>query len=302
MNPKNIIASILKIIPLIFVLVWSIGSIFIKIALTYTDPFTFLLLRLILATSCMFLLALFTKAPWPNNWTSIKKIISAGLLLQFCYLAAFSYAVYYNVSPAIMTIILGLQPILTAVLSGFFLNDTITRYQWLGLALGLSGVIFVVVGDISIGNMTLLSFIFSAIALSSITVGSLIQKNNSHMNLLTSSTIQLGISIIPTVLLTTLFGTFKIPTDPLFLFSLTWVALVVSVGATCIYYSLLKSGHIISTTSLFYLVPPVTTVLCYVVFNEVLREYTILGLLLIVSGMFITNKREVNKLYQPSES
>ncbi len=279
-----------QLFPIVFVLLWSSGAIFIKLGLNYTDPYTFLLLRLILATLFMMIVSLITKVRWPTNKTIFAKIVLTGLLMQFCYLTSYFCAVSYGVSPSILAIILGLQPILTAALLSFNANRFIDKHVWLGLFLGLIGVILIVVKSISIHSMSMIGLMLGFICVTSITLGSLLQSSNSDVDLLASSAIQFGAGVLPTFVLALLFGNFTIPLNPVFLFSLGWMVFIVSVGATLLYYFLLKKDGAISVTNLFYLVPPVIVFLCHFVFGEALSSYLVFGTLLIVIGLVVTNK------------
>lgn len=280
-------------IPLSFVILWSVGSIFNKFGIAYTTPFAFLFYRLILAGTFLLVLAFITKSPWPKNWASWRRIIGTGLVLQFGYLSLFYYTLYNQVSPAIVTIILGLQPIFTVVLLEFILKNKISKNQWIGSILGLVGVFLVVFKDLTYGTMTSTGLFFAVASLFAMTIGSLMQKRTKDMNLITGTAIQLIISIIPAAVFNAYLGSFVLPLEPLFLVSLVWVALVVSVGAICIYYALLKNTEIVRTTNLFYLVPPLTALLCYFVFGEELHAYLVLSIVLIITGMLIAEKKSV---------
>jgi drug/metabolite transporter (DMT)-like permease len=285
-------ALIFRLMPMLLVLVWGFGAIFIKLGLQYADPFVFLWLRLLIATLVMFTLSLWLKAPWPTSKAMLKKIIYAGLFLQCFYLVTFIYTIYYKISPAIITIILGLQPILTAVIYGQMQKKSVSLSQWLGTVLGLIGIVFVVVKDLSFCSASRMGLFFAFACLVSNTWGSLLQKKNSDMNLLTGTTLQLAAGLIPVSLLTAFFSTFTIPLVPMFLVSLAWVSLIVSVGATCLYYTLLKHGHIVATTNLFYLVPVVTTTLCYFIFDETFSSMTLIGLAFIIAGIILVHRKK----------
>lgn len=72
------------------------------------------------------------------------------------------------------------------------------------------------------------------------------------------------------------------------------MVLVVSIGAICLYYKLLRDGGAVAVNSLFYLVPAVTAVLCYFIFGTAFNVYTSTGIVLIVLGVFITQKSKPN--------
>ena len=272
-----------------FVLLWSSGAIVIEFGLKYINPFFFVLLRMILATIFMLGVCIITKAPWPKNANVLTKIIFAGLLTQCSYVVSYFCALYYGVSPMVMTIILGLQPILTAFIYNIFFKNKISNYQVLGLGLGLLGVILIVVHDFSMQKMTMVGCILAVICLCSITIGSIIQKNNPEMDIRTGSTIQFAISIIPVFILNLVFGSFNVNVTPTFLASLGWMSIVVSVIATYLFYTLLKRNSTVSVSSLFYLVPGITAVLCYFIFHELISIQILVGILFVTFSVILTN-------------
>jgi drug/metabolite transporter (DMT)-like permease len=273
-----------------FILLWSSGAIIITLGLRYAHPLTFLLYRMVLATFFMLLISWLTKAPWPSNWNTLNKTILVGLLTQFGYTSTYFFALYHGVSATVMTIILGLQPILTAVIYSLILKKQIRYMQYFGLFLGLIGVILTVAHDLSTHAMTALGGFYALICVASITIGSVLQKNNTGMDLRTGGVIQFGVSVIPIFILNLFFGSFVMPLAPQFLFSLSWMVLIVSVSATCLYYKLLRDGNAVIVNSLFYLVPPITAVLCYFMFDQEFNRYMVAGIGLIVLGVFITQK------------
>lgn len=271
-----------------FVLLWSSGAIVIVLGLQYTNPFTFLFYRLSLSAFLMLIISLITRAPWPKDWHCLKKISLTGLFMQFGYVTTYFCALNYGISPTVMTIILGLQPILTAVIFSLILKHSIPIYQYLGLLLGLCGVVLTVAYDLNTQAMNFIGLIFAVLCVTSITIGSVIQKNNPLMDLRTGTCIQLTVSIIPVLILNVFFGSFHFPTASGFIIALGWMVLVISVGATCLYYKLLREGNAVSINSLFYLIPVVTAVLCYFIFGTAFHLYAILGIIFIVGGILTT--------------
>ena len=66
-----------------------------------------------------------------------------------------------------------------------------------------------------------------------------------------------------------------------FLFALAWLGLVLSVGAVFLLYVLIRRGAAAQVASLFYLVPPATAIIAYLMFDERLG-------LLALAGMVVT--------------
>ncbi len=276
---------------LFFVFLWSSGAPLIVIGLRYVNPFSFLLWRLIIAAIFMLGICLVVRAPWPKGTAAWRRTITIGLLIQFAYLASYFCALYHGVNPVLMAIVLALQPILTAIISNFVFRDKTSKHQYLGLGIGLLGVIFTVSHNLSTHAMTFIGAVFAITCVSSITVGSILQKKNTSVDLRTGTFIQFIAGLIPLFILNAFKGSWAFPIVFPVVFPLLWMGLVVSVGAVLLYFKLLRDGNAVKVNSLFYLVPGMTAILCYFFFGETLDRYMILGIILIVVGVLMAQKR-----------
>ena len=114
------------------------------------------------------------RAPWPS-WRQTGHIAIAGALFQFGYLGGVWEAIKLGMPAGLSSLIVGLQPILTAVLASL-VAEHVTRRQWLGLLLGITGVAMVLFEKISVDGLTRASIAFIIVGLFSITLGTLYQK------------------------------------------------------------------------------------------------------------------------------
>jgi len=74
-----------------------------------------------------------------------------------------------------------------------------------------------------------------------------------------------------------------------FVFALTWLCLVLSLGAISLLYLLIRRGAAAKVSSLFYMVPPVTAVMAYFLFDETLSPLALLGMAITVAGVAMVN-------------
>jgi drug/metabolite transporter (DMT)-like permease len=161
--------------PLLFVVLWSTGFIGAKLGLPHADPLTFLLIRYLLVVSLMTLLALAMRAPWPKDARQWFHIGVAGLLVHAIYLGGVFVSISKGLPAGVASLVVGIQPLLTAVGAGWLLNETVLKRQWLGLVLGFVGVAMVVSGKLGSGFG--LDALWPALAaLAGITAGTLYQK------------------------------------------------------------------------------------------------------------------------------
>lgn len=281
--------------PLLFVLLWSTGFLGAKFGLPYAEPLTFLSLRYVLVIALMVLIALLMRAPWPRDPQQILHIGVTGLLVQATYLGGVFVSIHQGLAVGIVALIVGLQPLLTAVGAGIWLGERVSRGQWLGLILGFTGVTVIVVektlaGDSAFSRIgwTLLP---AFLALLGITLGTLYQKRYcADFDLRTGSIIQFLPSLLLTFLLASTFETRQVIWSGEFLFALFWLVIVLSLGAISLLNLLIRSTTAVHVSSLFYLTPPTTALLAWILFEETLTGITLLGMAIVVTGVWLARR------------
>ncbi len=277
--------------PGLFVLLWGSGFIGAKYGLPYCEPFTFLLVRFLIVTVMLLMVVLITKAPWPRGWRQILHIAIAGLLIHATYLGGVFNSLYWGVPAGVSALIVSIQPLLTAVLAGPFLGEKLTLRQWAGFLLGIGGVALVVYRKLDFHGGDLTGLIYSIIALLGITGGTLFQKKYcSGMDLRTGTTIQYGATALAMLVIAPLTEQMVIHWTGEFVFALTWLTLVLSLGAVFLLFLLIRRGEAARVVSLFYLVPPVTALMAYLFFRERLGPLALVGMGVAAAGVALVHK------------
>ena len=249
-----------------FVIIWSTGFIIAKYGMPYAEPMTFLFMRFIGVLLLMLPLVWLLKAPWPSSSNTFH-IAIAGLLLQAGYLGGVWAAVRFGMSAGLTALIVGLQPILTALFASW-LRERVYPIQWLGLALGIAGVGLVVWQKLTLTGLDSWSLIFIVIALFSITAGTLYQKKFCpQFDLRTGSVIQFASSALLCLPFMFLFETREIVWHPELIGSLVWAILGLSIGAISLLFIMIRKGEATRVTSLMYLTPPTTAVMAWFSFG-----------------------------------
>ena len=75
----------------------------------------------------------------------------AGALMHGVYLGGVFWAVHQGLPAGLSALIVGLQPLITAVLAGFLLGEAILPRHWAGLAAGFAGVVIVLLPKLGTG-------------------------------------------------------------------------------------------------------------------------------------------------------
>ena len=276
--------------PLVFVLLWSTGFIGARLGLPHTEPLTFLLIRYIAVLACMTLVAVLTRAPWPASASAWFHIGVAGLLLHGVYLGGVFIAISKGLPAGVASLVVGVQPLLTAVGAGWLLQETVLKRQWVGLLLGLLGVGLVVFGKIGSGFG--MDALWPAVAaLIGITAGTLYQKRFcAPFDWRTGAIAQ----FLPTALLTFvgawLTETFRVDWTGELVFAMGWLVFVLSIGAISLLNWLIRHSDAVNVASLFYLVPPCTALVAWLLFDEAFTGMALAGMALTVWAVYLARK------------
>lgn len=283
-----------RLAPLLFVLLWSSGFIGAKLGLPYASPLTFLLARYVAVIALMTLVAVATKARWPRDGRQLLHIAVAGVLLHALYLGGVFTAIHRGLPAGITALVVGIQPLLTALGAGLLLHERVAPRQWAGLALGFAGVAMVVAHNTGAMPLAALGGMIAPAlaALLGITLGTLYQKRFCpHFDLRTGVVVQFVASAIVTAPLAIATEPLQIVWAPDFVFALGWLVLVLSIGAITLLNLLIRSGSAVNVARLFYLTPPTTALLAWWVFGEALTGLALLGMLVAVAGVWLARTR-----------
>jgi drug/metabolite transporter (DMT)-like permease len=291
--------------PGVFVALWSTGYIGAKYGLPYAPPFTFLLVRLMLATALLSSLALVLRTPWPRG-TDVRHAAISGLLLHAGYLGGLFVGINLGVPAGLSAIIVNLQPVLTSSLAARVLGERVTSRGWLGLGFGFLGVILAVGEKLlraSSLHISLWGVLACFVALVSSTVGTIYQKRHGGSTpLVTGTAVQYAASSVVFLVCALAFERIQIDWTPQFAFALSWFVLVISLGAILLLLWLIRQNSASRVSSLFYLVPPLTALEAYLLFGERLGIASLLGLVLCALGVaLVVSQTRTETSLSPSQ-
>lgn len=283
-------ATLTRFAPLLFVLLWATGFIGAKLGLPHAEPLTFLLIRYLLVLGLMLLVALATRAPWPNDARHWFHIGISGLLVHGVYLGGVYIAIGKGLPAGVASLVVGIQPLLTAVGAGWLLGEAVLARQWLGLVLGFAGVAMVVSGKLGAGFG--LEALWPALAaLAGITIGTLYQKRFCpRFDWRTGAIAQFLPTAVLTAVVAAFTESFRVTWTGEFIFAMTWLVLVLSIGAISLLNWLIRHGSAVNIASLFYLVPPCTALMAWGLFGEQLAGVALAGMALAVWGVYLARK------------
>ena len=269
----------------LFVLLWSSGAIFSKWGLAHASPFAFLLMRFAIAFMALLLIIPLMKFQMPRGASAVGYALATGVVLLGAYQIFYLLALDLKVTPGVIATVMGVQPILTAVI----MERRHSFSRSLGLLLGLAGLVLVVYQGIGLAGLSWAGMLYALLALASMTAGTLMQKRITHNPLGTLPLQYLAGLLVCAVFVP--FQPFHFEHSAGFVVPVLWMGLVVSVLATLLLYRMIARGNLVNVTSLFYLVPAVTAVMDYLIFGNKLAALSVLGMAMIIIGlMFVFRK------------
>jgi drug/metabolite transporter (DMT)-like permease len=271
-----------RLMPAVFIPVWSTGFIVARYGMPHAPPFAFLSLRYLLSMLCFLAWIALVRPAWPRDRAQWGHLAVTGVLMHGGYLGGVWAAVKAGMGAGTIALLVGLQPVLTAVwLSGQGDAHRVMPRQWAGLVLGFLGLVLVVWDKLGAGEVTRLNLSLAFLALLSITAGTLYQKRHVlPCDVRTANTVQLGAALLVTLPLLP-FEHEPIAMHPHFIGAMAWSVVGLTVGGSSLLYLLIQRGAATQVTSLMYLVPPCTALMAWALFDEALTPAMGVGMVLI---------------------
>lgn len=259
----------------VFVILWSTGFVGAKYGLPYADPFTFLALRLLIACGLLAIAAVVARSRITRGQAGRAAV--SGLLLHATYLGGVFWAIAHGTPAGVSAVVVSLQPVLVAALALPLLGERLVRRQWLGLVLGVTGVVLVVAPELG-AAVPVSGLISCVVALGGGTGGTLWQKRyGDGVPLLWGTCVQYAAATVVLALASWAVEEQRIEWTAKFVGALAWLVVVLSLGAILLLMLLLRRGTASSVSSLLYLVPPATALEAWLLFDERLHPLSVVG-------------------------
>ncbi|MBU9378452.1 DMT family transporter [Burkholderia multivorans] len=262
----------------LFVLLWSSGAIFAELGLRHASAFVFLAARFALASLVLLVLARL-RGRWLPPRGERRMTVLIGVLMMGGYSIFYLLALERGIAPGVLATILGVQPILTLA----FVERRWQPMRVAGLALALAGLALVVCRGVGDARLPMSGIACALLALGALTVGSLLQKRvraapADVLPLQNAIGLVLCAMVLP-------FRPIAFEVSWAFVVPLLWLGIVISVVAQLLFYRLMQRGDLVNVTSLFYLVPIVTTLMDAMWLGNRPAPLALVGMAAIVAGL-----------------
>ncbi|MDF1555626.1 MAG: EamA family transporter [Deferrisomatales bacterium] len=287
MSPRR--PGLADVAPWLFVLLWSTGFVGAKFGLPYAEPFTLLLIRMLLTLAVFLCLILWFKSPWPTLPQAGHQLV-VGALVHGAYLGGVFAAIKLALPAGVTSLLVGLQPVLTAVFGWLWLGDRLRLRQWIGLGLGVVGVALVLLSgrQLALFQIQPAALAFAGLALVGISLGTVYQKRfGAGVSLLTGTFCQYVATAILMAVLAFAFERRQVVWHPHLVGALLWLVFGLSLSAILLLMLMIRHGQTARVASYFYLVPPVTALETWLVFGEHLAPLGLVGMAAAATGVYL---------------
>jgi drug/metabolite transporter (DMT)-like permease len=281
---------ILRAAPWLFIVIWASGYVVAKAAAPHAEPLSFLLVRYAGVVMLMLALAFAAQARWPSPRDTIHLAV-AGIGIQAMYLGGVWVAVAQGMPAAVAALIVNLQPVLTAA-AGRFVGERVVARQWIGLVLGLLGVALVVSTKMNLQGMSAGVVALTVMSLLAMTGATLYQKRFiPAFDLRTGQAVQFTASFLVTLPFALAFEALRIEWNLASILAMAWSIVVLTGGGISLLFLMIRHGAATRVTSYMYLVPAVTALMAWLMFDERLSALAWLGMLVTIAGVALVVRR-----------
>jgi drug/metabolite transporter (DMT)-like permease len=282
--------------PVLFVLMWATGFVVARLSAPHADPLTFLAIRFPIAGLLFAAIALAIAAPWPGARQALHATV-AGAFLHGGYLGPVYWAVAHGMPAGVSALIVGLQPLMTAILAAWIVRERISLRHWLGLVVGILGVAMVVSPKLHLGltgGITPLTTAVNVFGALSISFGTVYQKRfATALNLASGGAWQYVGATLSVLVVALLMEDLRFDGSPQVWFALGWSVVVLSLGAITLLMLLIRLGDVGRVSGLIFLVPGVSALMAYGLFGETLSLLQIIGMAVCAGAVLIVTRKSV---------
>jgi drug/metabolite transporter (DMT)-like permease len=277
--------------PLLFVLLWSGGYSMAKLGLRHAEPMTFLALRYFCVVGVMAAAFMLVRPRLPARPISWLHLAVSGLLIQAMYFGLSYLAFADGLSAGGVALIVSLQPILVAIAAPWIVSETVSRYRWMGLLLGLAGAALVIASRQEISTASYIGVVFATAALISMSAASIYEKRfGVHQHPVTAGLVQFSVGLLVIAPIAWWRETMTIEFNAELWWSLAYLVIGNSIIAVTLLLYMIRAGEVSRVSALLFLVPPAASLLAWAILDEAMPPLAWLGMLVACAGVALSSQ------------
>ncbi|WP_432069175.1 DMT family transporter [Streptomyces sp. AA1529] len=275
-----------------FVVCWSSGFIGAKLGAGSAPAVTILMWRF-LPLALALLAATAARASWrgvPPRVLLRQALI--GTLSQSGYLLTVFWAIQLGVSSGTTALIDGVQPLVAGALAGPLLRQYVSRRQWLGLGLGLAGVVIVTTADAATAaEVAWWAYLIPFLGMLSLVAATFLEgRSRTDISPEVPLAVHCATSAVIFTALALAAGSATPPAEPAFWTAVAWLVVLSTFGGYGLYWLILRRSGVTKVNTLMFLMAPVTAVWGAIMFGEHFGVRTALGLAVCLAAVVVVHR------------
>lgn len=242
----------------------------------------------------------------PFAWAGLRKLrgrdfAHQGLLGLFAiggYIGPIAASIQLGVAPGTASLIANLLPLTIVVLAGSVPGQRTRGWQWLGLALCLTGMLVASAASVEWDAADLWVYSLPLLAVLSLAAATLYQKASPGASMPASTALFIQVvAVIPVfALLARIEGEMLPPISAGFAAGVLWLVVFATLGGYGFYWLCLQRFSMQLISGALFLTPPVTMIWAWLQFGDPLTASAIVGVSLTLLGLPLLGRRTVDGL------
>lgn len=279
--------------------IWGSTWLFIKLGLEDLPPFTFAGIRFVIAVAILTTIVALRRLSLPKTSRDWLLLFISGLLAFFVNYGLLFWGEQY-ISSGLAAVLQSTIPAFGLVIAHFYLpGEQMTPAKIFGIVLGVIGVAVIfsnqldVAGSMAVAGCGALIVSSMGAAYSNV----LVKAYGKHLDPAILAGGQMFFGLIPLLLIGIPWegNPLNFNWTPMAVVSLIYLAVVGSVVAFLLYYWLVQNMDVTKTMLIALVTPVVAVTLGMIVLDEELHGRTLVGGLMIISGIAIIVTRQADK-------
>ena len=275
---------------IVFVALWGSAFVPSKIGVLQSSPLWFLVVRFAVSGALALVIARASGSRFPRDRRAWLAVVLLGVLTNAIYLGA-TYEALRHLAAGVGAVVTSTNPLLLALAAPYFLREPLTRRKVIGLSLGFAGVLWIMLGRTGTGTAEPRDVALVLLGtLSSVASTIVFKRMLVQMDLRMTTALQLlaaSVAVLPFAALGE--GAPHASWSPALVISFAYLVVVMSVGASLLWFWLLERGEASRVTAFYYL-SPVFGLLIAAAFGEPLTVRDLGGLVAIACGIAIVQR------------
>ena len=257
-------------------------------ARTSADPVTLLAWRFVVLAVVLVAVGAVVRGGISRRWSAWRRQTGVAVLTQVIYLGLVFEGVHQGVPGGTAALLAALQPLLVATVASPLLGEHTSRRQWIGLLVGMAGVVLVVSGDLHVAGAPGWAYLLPVGAMLSLAGGTVLSRRLAPPeSLLETVTLQACVTAVAFVLLAVGSGNATPPADADFWGAVVWLVILASLGGYGSYVLLAARRGATHVSALLYLTPPTTMLWVFLMFGEPVPLVGLAGLAVSGAGVLL---------------